>query len=181
MNQTEKKYIIKISKCTNRGKIVHSSNTKECAERENIMKENNNAKKFRSVVSNVNQKIGKNFSIWNKLNKRNKILLSALLAILMLLMVPKTVEITIFYFYYILIKFKMLHVMVIVALIGILVDEVQKNGLISAIERMLFIVILLKLAGEMAGINTETIDMVLKWIANIPNLIANFLTSGFFL
>lgn len=99
----------------------------------------------------------------------------------MLLMVPKTVEITIFYFYYILIKFKMLHVMVIVALIGILVDEVQKNGLISAIERMLFIVILLKLAGEMAGINTETIDMVLKWIANIPNLIANFLTSGFFL
>ena len=145
------------------------------------MKENNNEKKFRSVVSNVNQKIGKNFSIWNKLNKRNKILLSVLLAILMLLIVPKTVEITIFYFYYILIKFKMLHVMVIVALISILIDEVQKNGLISAIERMLFIVILLKIAGEMAGINTEAIDMVLKWIANIPNLIANFLTSGAFL
>lgn len=145
------------------------------------MKENNNAKKFRSVVSNVNQKIGKNFSIWNKLNKRNKILLSALLAILMLLMVPKTVEITIFYFYYILIKFKMLHVMVIVALIGILVDEIQKNGMISAIARMLFIVFLLKIAGEMTGVDTEAIDMVLKWIANIPNLIANFLTSGVFL
>ena len=145
------------------------------------MKENSNAKKFRSVVSNVNQKIGKNFSIWNKLNKRNKILLSALLAILMLLMVPKTVEITIFYFYYILIKFKMLHVMVIVALIGILVDEIQKNGMRSAIARILFIVFLLKIAGEMTGVDTEAIDMVLKWIANIPNLIANFLTSGVFL
>ena len=99
----------------------------------------------------------------------------------MLLMVPKTVEITIFYFYYILIKFKMLHVMVIVALIGILVDEIQKKGMISAIARILFIVFLLKIAGEMTGVDTEAIDMVLKWIANIPNLIANFLTSGVFL
>ena len=64
---------------------------------------------------------------------------------------------------------------------GILVDEIQKNGMISAIARILFIVFLLKIAGEMTGVDTEAIDMVLKWIANIPNLIANFLTSGVFL
>lgn len=181
MNQTEKKYIIKISKCTNRGNIVHSSNTKECAERENIMKENNIEKKIRSAASNADQKLGKSCSVWYKLNKRTKILLMILAAVLMLLILPRTMKITMYYFYYIVIKFKMLHVMVIVALIGILVDEVQKNGLISAIERMLFIVILLKVAGEMAGINTEAIDMVLKWIANIPNFIADFLNSGAFL
>ena len=181
MNQTEKKYIIEISKCTNRGNIVHSSNTKECAERENIMKENNIEKKIRSAASNADQKLGKSCSVWYKLNKRTKILLMILAAVLMLLILPRTMKITMYYFYYILVKIKIFQVMVVVVFAGILVDEIQKNGMISAIARMLFIVFLLKIAGEMTGVDTEAIDMVLKWIANIPNLIANFLTSGAFL
>lgn len=63
--------------------------------------------------------------------------------------------------------------MIVATLIGALIlDEFQKNGIIATIARLLLIVVLLKLVGDFAGADTKAIDTILKWIAEIPNVIA---------
>ena len=62
---------------------------------------------------------------------------------------------------------------IVIAVISVMVlDEINKRGILTSILKILCIVTLVKIIGELTGSDTKTIDSILKWIVDVPNLIS---------
>ncbi len=67
---------------------------------------------------------------------------------------------------------KMSQMIVVTIIVAWLFFEFRENGIIATIARLLFIVVLLKVAGNLAGVDTKAIDAILKRIVEVSNVIA---------
>ena len=62
---------------------------------------------------------------------------------------------------------------IVIAVISVMVlDEINKRGILTSILKIICIVTLVKIIGELTGSDTKTIDSILKWIVDVPNLIS---------
>lgn len=91
-----------------------------------------------------------------------------MMAVVFLMFLPMALRATI----YIWKGLKMRQMIIATSIVAWLFYEFRENGIIATTARLLFIVVLLKVAGNLAGVDTKAIDTILKWIAEIPNVIA---------
>ena len=140
------------------------------------MKERRTIKnELRKKVENVDQKIGKEIKWWGKTSPAIKGVLIFIILLIFLPALPEEIRITIGFICLWLRVLKMtgiIQICLVELLLLVVLYEIRKEGIISTITRIIFVVLAIKLAGEWSGVDTKAIDEVLAWIANIPNLIA---------
>ena len=64
---------------------------------------------------------------------------------------------------------------VIIVITVVMSNEVEKFGVLTTAIKTIMFIAILKVLGEATGSDTSVVDMLLKWIAEAPQTIKNFL------
>ena len=131
--------------------------------------------KLRKAISFTDQKVGERSRIWSEASSKEKVafvIIMALAGIAMVIMLSGMLKAMV-YVSTPLWRNEAMTRSVVIAVISVMVlDEINKRGILTSILKILCIIIIVKVIGEMLGADTKDIDSILKWIVDVPNLIS---------
>ena len=174
----------------NEEKIFIPQIQKRCAEREKIMKKDVDVKRENEEIAKVTEKLRekaieaaeKAVAVLDGKSTAMKIAMKiamVFLGILSCVSLCWCLKVSIMFFYYTWEYMGMKQVAIISFAIAIAVDEVQKHGFLSLLVKVAAIILVIKVAGDLTDVDTTSIDVILRWIANIPEFVTRELTPLF--
>ena len=125
------------------------------------------AKVVARKVTNVAKKTGK---VW-KAQPLGIKAMTIVMALVFIMLLPSILPKYVMFAVFIWNGFMMSQAIVAILVVTVVWIEVYKNGIISTVTRVMIILVIIKVASDMTGGDTKVIDMVLKRIADVPNLI----------
>ena len=155
---------------------------KKCAERKKIMKKDvkrENAKKakvmgekFQRKANEVAEKLVEEFDGKSTAMK----IAMVVFVVLSVISLFWTIKISIIFLCFAWKYLGLKQVIITSIVVAIVVEEIRKNGVLSLLVKVAAIILFIKVAGELTNVDTTSIDIVLKWIAKIPEFVTSELT-----
>lgn len=131
--------------------------------------------KVRQAVCFTEKKLGERSRMWSEASNTEKIafaIIMVLAGVAMAIMLSRSLKAMVYVSTSLWGNEAMTRSVVIAVIAVMLLDEINKRGILTSILKILCIIIIVKVIGEMSGADTKAIDDVLAWIVDVPNLIS---------
>ena len=130
---------------------------------------------LRNKIANADEKIEKEIKWWGNVSPAIKGIFICIVLLMFLLVLPAEIKISIALigaWLRVLAMTGIIQICLVEILVLVVLYEIKENGMLSTISKILFIVLAMKFTAEFVGVDTKAIDTILKWIAEVPNIIA---------